>query len=298
MLGAFLSVIAFLVAAAAPATRRPSRSRSERHRRPPAYGGHRYRAACARCARCRDRAVVPRTLDGLRRQARARQSRVLPRRWWPPRSRSWAIPLGSAVSDVGGAFRSPCTRIRSLSRPWCRRAGRARIVKALTRAYFAPVATEDGFREAVRDVVQEVADFSYDPETVVRDASFRRTVQCRSAAFSLARRAQGHRKQISLAEAKAFATRAFRSQNATLVVSGAVDPGNCLGAAGGRPDGEPAPEAPSDPEIASDLEPVTKNFVEDPSAATAGSGPASPIRAKRPRWTSSRTTFSAATTAT
>jgi len=170
-------------------------------------------------------------------------------------------PLGKTVSDVGGrlgitvygdsvAISAVVPAIQARS-----------IVKALTRAYFAPVATEDGFREAAREVEQESQISSFDPETVVRDAVFSELFSAGPQHFPTLG-APKDIAQISLDDTKAFATRAFRSQNATLVVSGAVDPSVASAAAGGRPDGDSSPEAPSEPEIASDLEPVTKNFVE------------------------------------
>jgi predicted Zn-dependent peptidase len=136
-------------------------------------------------------------------------------------------------------------------------------VRSLTTAYFAPVVTEDGYRTARRDVAQESQISSYDPETVVRDAVFGQLFASGPQHFP----ALGEPKdvlQIPFADAKAFATRAFRSQNAILVVSGAVDPSIAASAVGGRPeDSGEGPEAAVTPGLASAVQPVTKNFAEE-----------------------------------
>ncbi|MBD5657329.1 MAG: insulinase family protein, partial [Candidatus Eremiobacteraeota bacterium] len=79
-------------------------------------------------------------------------------------------PLGLAVSDVGGRL-AITTYTESVAVSAVVPASGARdIVKAMTTAFFAPVATEDGFRSAQRDVAQEALISNFDPETAVRDA--------------------------------------------------------------------------------------------------------------------------------
>jgi predicted Zn-dependent peptidase len=76
---------------------------------------------------------------------------------------------------------------------------------------------------------------------------------------------------------RAFATRAFRAQNAVLVISGAVDAGVASAASKGRPAGSAADAAVSEPPTPSGLaaptSPVTKPFPE-PGGGYAWVGPA------------------------
>jgi len=157
------------------------------------------------------------------------------------------------------------------------------VVKVLTTAFFAPVMTDDGYREAVRDVVQESQISTYDPETVARDAVFGELFTSGPQHFPSLGDPKGIA-AITLADARAYATRAFRSQNATLVVSGAVDASVASAAVAGRTEdaANAGPEAPAQPELATTIAPVTKAFgedagsygwagpgIDDPRAATA-----------------------------
>lgn len=137
------------------------------------------------------------------------------------------------------------------------------IVKAMTTAFFAPVATDEGFRAAQRDVSQEAFISTFDAETAVRDAVF-------GALFTAGPQhypSLGVPKDItniSFGDVKAFATRAFRSPNATLVVSGAVGGDIATAAVAGRPTelGDVA-EAVSAPTLATAIAPVSKTFVQN-----------------------------------
>jgi predicted Zn-dependent peptidase len=171
-------------------------------------------------------------------------------------------PLGKAVSEAGGRL-AITVYSDSVSISAAVPASAARtIIKVLTTAYFAPVVTEDGYRAARGEVEQESQISSYDPETVVRDAIFAQLFSAGPQHFP----SLGDPKdisQIGLGDVKAFATRAFRSQNATLVVSGAVDSSIGDAAVSGRPaEGDDGPEAPATPELATSVTPVTKNFAE------------------------------------
>jgi predicted Zn-dependent peptidase len=171
--------------------------------------------------------------------------------------------VGAAVNAAGGRL-SISVYADSIAVSATVPAAQARrIVKVLTTAYFAPVTTDDGFRSAVTDVVQEAQISAYDPETVARDAVFGELFSSGPQHFP----SLGDPKDISsitLADVKAYATRAFRSQNATLVVSGAVDPTISSAAVAGRTDdASAAPEAPAQPEVAASIAPVTKAFAED-----------------------------------
>ncbi len=152
--------------------------------------------------------------------------------------------LGRTVADVGGRLSItvygdsvevsalvPATNSRD-------------VVKAMTTAYFAPVTSDDGFRLAQRDVGRDALFSSFDVESLVRDAVFGALFTNGPQHFS----ALGGPKSlaaISLADVRAFATRAFRSPNATLVVSGDVDPAVATAAATGRSEASAGGEAPT-----------------------------------------------------
>lgn len=137
------------------------------------------------------------------------------------------------------------------------------VVKTLTTVYFAPVVNEAGLAIARRDVTQEALLESFNPETLTREAVF-------TALFSEGPQhypALGDPKTvaaITLAETRSFATRAFRSQNAILVVSGAIDPSIATSAATGRPaQGALAEHENYSPlQVATVSEPVVKPFEE------------------------------------
>jgi predicted Zn-dependent peptidase len=170
--------------------------------------------------------------------------------------------LGKTVGEAGGRL-SITVYSDSVAISAVVPANAARtIVKAMTTAYFAPVVTEDGYRAARSEVEQESQISGYDPETVVRDAIFAQLFSGGPQHFP----SLGDSRTVSeigFVDVKAFATRAFRSQNATLVVSGAVDSGIADAAVSGRPtEGDDGPEAPATPELATAATPVTKNFAE------------------------------------
>jgi predicted Zn-dependent peptidase len=137
-----------------------------------------------------------------------------------------------------------------------------RAVRAMTTAFFAPVLTDDGFHSAQRDVAEEAALETFNPETLLRDSIF-------SELFSGGPQhvpPLGDPKQVAEVnqnDVRAFATRAFRSQNAVLVVSGTVDSAIVASAATGRPETDDAgkPEAPAVAQLAAKPgEPVQKVF--------------------------------------
>ncbi len=147
------------------------------------------------------------------------------------------------------------------------------VVTAMTTAFFAPVATEEGFRAAQRDVAQEAFISTFDAETVVRDAVFAGLFTGGPQHYpSLG--APKDVTNISFADVKSFATRAFRSPNATLVVSGAVASDVASAAVAGRPStGRDAAEAVAPPVLATTISPVSKTFVQ-PSGGYGWTGPA------------------------
>ena len=181
--------------------------------------------------------------------------------------------LGKVIGDMGGRLTitvySDSVAVAAVVPAF----GAPAAVKAMTTAFFAPVVTEDGFHSAERDVEQEALFTGFDPETVVRDAVFGALFSEGPQHYPALGDAKGVT-TIELADVKAFAIRAFRSQNATLVVSGSVDPSIAASAVGGRIDaGDANPEAPSPPTLAAAVEPVSKSFVQ-PTGGYGWVGPA------------------------
>jgi len=148
------------------------------------------------------------------------------------------------------------------------------IVKAMTTAYFAPVVTDEGFRSAQRDVAQEALLESFNPETLVRNDVFAALFSDGPQHYPTLAGAKDL-SVIAIGDVRSFAARAFRSQNATLVVTGAIDPAVGGAAVSGRPPSgdESAPEAPVAPQLATSLEPVVKPF-DEPSGGYGWLGPA------------------------
>jgi predicted Zn-dependent peptidase len=144
------------------------------------------------------------------------------------------VSLGTLVRNLGGRL-SIAVYADSVSVAALVPANSARdVVKAMTVAFFAPVVSQDGFEQAQRDVVQEAALESFNPETLIRDAVFGELFAGGPQHYP----PLGGPKDvgaITLADVRAFATRAFRSQNAVLVVSGAVEGDVSTSAASGRP---------------------------------------------------------------
>ena len=176
--------------------------------------------------------------------------------------------LGKTVADVGGRLAisvySDSVEISAVVPTQSARA----IVKTMTTAFFAPVVTQDGYQFAQRDVRQEALFSTLDLETVARNAVFAQLFTDGPQHYPTV----GDSKeiaQITLAQVQTFATRAFRSQNATLVVSGAVDPSVVTAAVAGRADAsQTTPEAPAPGVLAASPATAAQPFVQ----ASAGYG--------------------------
>ena len=142
-------------------------------------------------------------------------------------------PLGSVVREAGGhigvSVYADSVEI-SIMAP---SSAASALVRAMTTAFFAPVVTETGYREAQRLVEQEALIGSFSPNDVLRDAVFGALFRSGPAHYPVlgnARAIEG----ISLETVRAYASRAFRSQNAVLVAGGAVDASLVKAAVSGR----------------------------------------------------------------
>ena len=176
--------------------------------------------------------------------------------------------LGSLVTDAGGRL-AIAVYGDSVSVSAVVPAGAApRVVRGMTTAFFAPVLTEDGFRQAQRDVRQESLLATFDPETVVRNAVFGQLFSDGPQHYPVLA-APKDAGGVAIGDVRAFAVRAFRSANATLVVSGAVDASIAGAAVAGRPvTADAGPEAPVAPSLAVAPGSVTQPF----SQASGGYG--------------------------
>lgn len=179
--------------------------------------------------------------------------------------------LGKTVRDAGGRLAitvyTDSVEISALVPASSARA----VVKAMTTAYFAPVTTDEGFHSAQRDVGQEALFSPFDVETVVRDAVFSQLFTEGPQHFPTVGDPKGI-DALTSGDVKSFAVRAFRSQNATLVVSGAVDPSIATAAVPGRVDTVDA-ELPTPGRLATAPTTVAKTFMQ-PSGGYGWIGPA------------------------
>jgi predicted Zn-dependent peptidase len=169
--------------------------------------------------------------------------------------------LGKLVAEIGGRLAITVYSDSISIAATVPASGARDVLKAMTTDYFAPVVTDDGYRFAQRDVAQEAFIAGFDPETVARDVLFSELFSSGPQHYP----SLGPAKDVSTiseADVRAFATRAFRSQNAVLVVSGAVDPTIGSAAVAGRAQSDESAEAPAVPVLAPSHAPVTKTFSE------------------------------------
>jgi predicted Zn-dependent peptidase len=108
------------------------------------------------------------------------------------------------------------------------------IVRVMTRAFFAPVITREGYQEAQRLVEQEALLSSFSADDVLRDTVFGALFRNGPAHYPVLGNAR-EVDRISLDAVRNYAFRAFRSQNAILTVAGAVDASVANAAVSGRP---------------------------------------------------------------
>ncbi len=177
-------------------------------------------------------------------------------------------PLSARVAALGGRLAVstyPDSTAISVVVP---AAAAPEIVRAMTVAYFSPVLEDDGVRAAQRDVAQAALVHTFSIEGTVDDALL-------AALFA---DGPAHAPQlgtpngivaIAAADVRSFAIRAFRAQNAVLVVTGNVDASIGASAVDGRPVAAGDPLA--GPELAAASAPVPEPV---PTETAAPSGPA------------------------
>jgi predicted Zn-dependent peptidase len=158
--------------------------------------------------------------------------------------------------------------------------GARRVLGAMTRAYFSPVVSEDGYRDAARAVAIDAAIQSFNPEVVGRDAVFAALFTSGPNLYPPSGDPEGLG-AIELDAVRGFAKRAFRAQNAIVVATGRVTPDLATAVAAGRPAGDAAAAA-TEPPVASVLaaQPAAlTRKLEDSGGALGWAGP--PIRNER-----------------
>jgi predicted Zn-dependent peptidase len=131
----------------------------------------------------------------------------------------------------------------------------AATVRALTRAYFVPVVTDDGVGDAKRTELINDQLHAASSEALIQDALYGSLFTAGPAKYPT----YGTAATIATADTnqiRAFAARAFRAPNATLVATGDIDRTALADAIPGQADPTPGPEAPSAEKIATNPAPV------------------------------------------
>jgi predicted Zn-dependent peptidase len=148
-------------------------------------------------------------------------------------------PLGTYVREAGGRIGVNVYE-DSLEISIAAPASTASVlIGAMTRAFFAPVVTQAGYREARRFVQQEALIASFSSSEMLRDAVFGALFRSGPARYPVLGNARAV-EAISLEAVRAYASRAFRSQNAVLVATGGVNTALMDAVASGRPAGSSA----------------------------------------------------------
>lgn len=122
------------------------------------------------------------------------------------------------------------------------------IVRALTAAFFVPSISSDGLRSALRDEAVAVQEENFEPHAALRDMLFAQLFRGGPAHYGQTPDSAEALAPLSAERVKAFAVRAFRSQNAILVLAGNVERSDVAVATAG-PAGE-AMDLPFDSPIA------------------------------------------------
>ncbi len=150
-------------------------------------------------------------------------------------------------------------------------AAAAQIVRAMTASFFTPVVTQAGLKIAQRDVSNEARIHLFAVDDQLQDALQAQLFSAGPAKYPALPTATAVG-DFTLEAVKAFATRAFRPQNAVLVVTGAIDAHIVDAAVPGRTEG-----AVQEPALTETLAATPGPFEQAASSAGYGyawSGPA------------------------
>jgi predicted Zn-dependent peptidase len=168
-------------------------------------------------------------------------------------------PLATLVAEVGGRFSVnvyPQTIEISALVPATEA---ARVLRTMSGVYFTPVLSDDGRAQAISEVRTDtrLRDITQPSETL-REALFE--VLFKSGPDHYSPVDGSGITSLTLDELRAFATRAFRASNATIVLTGDVDQDLAQSAVSGRTDtSTPEPAADFTAIVASSPESVTRN---------------------------------------
>lgn len=169
--------------------------------------------------------------------------------------------LSEQVRDLGGRF-AVTAYADAISIAISVPAGtEARMLKALSRAYFTPVFSPEGMRSALRDVVVAASQKKFDPDAFLHDAVFSALFSAGPAHYSTLPATTPEISRVTEAELQSFARRAFRSSNAVIALAGNVQ-ADIAFAVDGRVDGQ-AMEAPFDSTPAAAPAAAATTFAED-----------------------------------
>ncbi len=164
-------------------------------------------------------------------------------------------PFGTFVNGIGGRI-TISAYPESVSISVLVPADRAaQTIRALTRSFFAPVLTDGGFDDARRTVAEEAAIRQLGGDAAITDRLYASlfssgpdTVPPYPPPAAVA--------NMTMAQVRAYAERAFRPANAVLVLSGHVTPDLTSAALAGREGAAPGVETPI-PDVTATPEPVS-----------------------------------------
>ena len=116
-----------------------------------------------------------------------------------------------------------------------------RVVAAMSAAYFSPAIDDDALKIARTDVAVLSAQERFSPDDLLHDALFAQIFSSGPAHYAPIPVDLSDFKNITLDQVKTFATRAFRSANATLALAGNVDASLLNAVTAGTPGNADAP---------------------------------------------------------
>lgn len=99
----------------------------------------------------------------------------------------------------------------------------SQILRTLTSSYFSPLITSEGLRAALRDCAVAAAESRFDSERVLQDALFAQLFTGGPAHYPPTPSSAADFANIPDDQVRAYATHAFRQNNAVLSLAGAVD---------------------------------------------------------------------------